>query len=128
MAKILRFRRLKHGSPRKLKVLSDHAQSQSSRRFAVLTAFASIVAFSMAAAAASGVISFENVTTLVPRETYDPQCNVKGNISINSGEKIYHVPGQEYYDVTNISPEHGERWFCSEAEASAAGWRRAKGS
>jgi hypothetical protein len=53
-------------------------------------------------------------------------CNIKGNISINSGERIYHVPGQEYYDETRISKWKGERWFCSEQEAQAAGWRRAK--
>lgn len=56
----------------------------------------------------------------------DPSCNIKGNISINSGERIYHVPGQEYYFETNISPEYGERWFCLEQEARAAGWRRAR--
>jgi len=53
-------------------------------------------------------------------------CNIKGNISINTGERIYHVPGQEHYWETKISPQYGERWFCSEAEARAAGWRRAK--
>lgn len=53
-------------------------------------------------------------------------CNIKGNISLNSRERIYHVPGQEYYAATKISPEYGERWFCSEEEARAAGWRKAK--
>ena len=53
-------------------------------------------------------------------------CNIKGNISISSGERNYHVPGQQYYAETRISPEHGERWFCSEAEARAAGWRRSR--
>ena len=52
-------------------------------------------------------------------------CNIKGNISINSRERIYHVPGQEYYASTKISPQYGERWFCSEEEARAAGWRKA---
>lgn len=52
-------------------------------------------------------------------------CNIKGNISINTGERIYHVPGQRYYDPTRISPSYGERWFCSEAEARKAGWRKA---
>ncbi|MBB3646688.1 hypothetical protein FHX14_002885 [Rhizobium sp. BK619] len=52
-------------------------------------------------------------------------CNIKGNISIGSGERIYHLAGQEYYNETRISPQYGERWFCSEAEARAAGWRRA---
>ncbi|TCL62943.1 succinoglycan biosynthesis protein exoi [Rhizobium sp. BK251] len=53
-------------------------------------------------------------------------CNIKGNISINTGEHIYHVPGQEDYSTTKISPQYGERWFCSESEARAAGWRRAR--
>lgn len=51
-------------------------------------------------------------------------CNIKGNVSIASGERIYHVPGQRYYAATVIRPEYGERWFCSEAEARSAGWRR----
>lgn len=50
---------------------------------------------------------------------------IKGNIS-SSGEKIYHVPGGEYYDKTVIDEAKGERWFCTEAEAVAAGWRRSK--
>jgi hypothetical protein len=52
-------------------------------------------------------------------------CNIKGNIN-TQGERIYHVPGQRYYDETRISFSHGERWFCSEAEARAAGWRRSR--
>ncbi|MGR9221290.1 sunset domain-containing protein [Rhizobium leguminosarum] len=52
-------------------------------------------------------------------------CNIKGNVTIGSRERIYHMPGQEYYDETRISPRSGERWLCSEAEARAAGWRRA---
>ncbi|WP_417743323.1 thermonuclease family protein [Salipiger sp.] len=52
-------------------------------------------------------------------------CAIKGNIS-RKGERIYHVPGQEHYGATRISTGNGERWFCSEAEARAAGWRRAK--
>ena len=50
-------------------------------------------------------------------------CDIKGNIAA-SGERIYHVPGGGYYDATRIDPSRGERWFCSEAEARAAGWRR----
>jgi Staphylococcal nuclease homologue len=52
-------------------------------------------------------------------------CNIKGNIS-GRGERIYHVPGQRYYDRTRISESKGEHWFCSEAEAQAAGWRKPK--
>ncbi len=51
-------------------------------------------------------------------------CNIKGNIS-RSGQ-IYHLPGQKFYAETRISPARGERWFCTEAEAKAAGWRRAR--
>lgn len=64
--------------------------------------------------------------TLLPRSLHDPACTIKGNVSINSGERIYHVPGQEFYADTKISPRYGERWFCSEAEARSAGWRKAR--
>ncbi|WP_246485612.1 sunset domain-containing protein [Aminobacter carboxidus] len=53
-------------------------------------------------------------------------CDINGNVSIDTGERIFHVPGQEYYDETIIRPEFGERWFCSESEARSAGWRKSK--
>jgi hypothetical protein len=53
-------------------------------------------------------------------------CVVKGNVSVNTGERIYHVPGQRYYHATRIELFKGERWFCSEADARAAGWRQSK--
>ena len=52
----------------------------------------------------------------------DRECAIKGNIS-RSGARIYHVPGSPSYDATQIDEARGERWFCSEAEARAAGWR-----
>ncbi len=52
------------------------------------------------------------------------QCRIKGNINAK-GERIYHMPGQRAYGATRIKPTKGERWFCSEAEAIAAGWRKA---
>jgi len=51
---------------------------------------------------------------------------IKGNISQSTGEKIYHVPGGEFYDKTVIDEAAGERWLCTEQEAVAAGWRRSK--
>ncbi len=51
-------------------------------------------------------------------------CPIKGNIGAND-ERIYHVPGGYYYAGTRIDEASGERWFCSQAEARAAGWRRA---
>ncbi len=53
------------------------------------------------------------------------RCRIKGNIS-RKGARIYHVPGGRYYESTRISPSRGERWFCTEAEARAAGWRRSR--
>jgi hypothetical protein len=52
-------------------------------------------------------------------------CTIKGNVSYNRGQRIYHVVGQRDYDRTIITPSRGERWFCSEEEARAAGWRKA---
>ncbi len=52
-------------------------------------------------------------------------CVIKGNTS-SSGEKIYHVPGGRSYADTVITAAKGERWFCSEADAEAAGWRKAR--
>ncbi|NJK72650.1 MAG: thermonuclease family protein [Synechococcaceae cyanobacterium SM2_3_60] len=51
-------------------------------------------------------------------------CAIKGNIN-REGERIYHTPDSPWYDRTVITPSQGERWFCTEAEAQAAGWRRA---
>jgi hypothetical protein len=46
-------------------------------------------------------------------------CRIKGNQS-RRGEWIYHVPGMPYYEQTRP-----EAMFCTEAEARAAGYRRA---
>lgn len=52
-------------------------------------------------------------------------CTIKGNIS-SRGVRIYHVSGQHHYRRTKIDTTKGERWFCSAAEARAAGWRAAR--
>ena len=61
---------------------------------------------------------------LVANDNAPGHCQIKGNINAK-GERIYHVPGQQVYGVTRINPDAGERWFCSESEAKAAGWRKA---
>jgi len=65
---------------------------------------------------------------IIPPTTETPasgsSCTIKGNIS-SSGEKIYHVSGCGSYTKTVIDESRGERWFCSEAEAQSAGWRKA---
>ena len=50
-------------------------------------------------------------------------CPIKGNVNRDS-EQIYHTPwGSQWYERTKITPDHGERWFCSERQALDAGWR-----
>ena len=53
-------------------------------------------------------------------------CLIKGNISAK-GAKIYHLPGGRFYEATRINIKAGEKYFCSEEEAIAAGWRASKG-
>jgi endonuclease YncB( thermonuclease family) len=55
----------------------------------------------------------------------DPACLIKGNVA-RTGERIYHLPGQRHYADTRMDKGLGERWFCSEDEARAAGWRKAQ--
>jgi hypothetical protein len=50
-------------------------------------------------------------------------CAIKGNIS-RAGH-VYHLPWSPWYGKVKVDPQRGERWFCSEAEAQAAGWRPA---
>ena len=54
----------------------------------------------------------------------DGACTIKGNISGNG--RIYHLPGSPAYGPTRIDERRGERWFCTEDEARAAGWRPAR--
>jgi hypothetical protein len=53
-----------------------------------------------------------------------PECIIKGNVN-RQGEHIYHMPGQAAYAVINMEDPR-KRWFCSEDDARAAGWRPAK--
>lgn len=50
-------------------------------------------------------------------------CVIKGNVS-HSG-LVYHMPWSRWYDKVTMDTSKGKRWFCSEAEAQAAGWRPA---
>jgi endonuclease YncB( thermonuclease family) len=48
-------------------------------------------------------------------------CPIKGQVV--SGRKYYVLPGSDDYARIRIRAGRGERWFCSEQEASAAGWK-----
>ncbi len=55
----------------------------------------------------------------VPAPVPPRGCVIKGNRNRN-GQWIYHLPGMAYYENTQA-----EEMFCSEAQAQAAGYRRA---
>lgn len=64
-------------------------------------------------------------TTVTAEGRENEDCKIKGNIN-RKGDKIYHTPwGSKAYNRTKINTSKGERWFCDEAEAKAAGWRAA---
>lgn len=100
-----------------------YQQPKKARRLSVP---AMLTGFMLAGAAGvgytSGGVSLDSLKVMAPGSG----CSIKGNISLNTGERIYHVPGQKYYSQTRISLEHGERWFCSEDEARRAGWRKSR--
>jgi endonuclease YncB( thermonuclease family) len=49
-------------------------------------------------------------------------CPIKG--PIRSGARVYVLPWAPSYDSIRLRTSRGERWFCSESEAEAAGWTR----
>ena len=54
-----------------------------------------------------------------------PECAIKGNVSAR-GERIYHLRSSRTYAATRIDETRGEGWFCTAAEARAAGFRAAR--
>ncbi|MGN6747622.1 MAG: thermonuclease family protein [Xanthobacteraceae bacterium] len=67
-------------------------------------------------------------SVLLPRSATEgapsAECTIKGNVNA-TGERIYHMPGQEFYAKVRMDVGKGKRWFCTPEEAEAAGWRRA---
>lgn len=52
-------------------------------------------------------------------------CPIKGQVTRN--DKVYVVPWSSSYSRVKVRADRGERWFCTEAEAQAAGWKPASG-
>jgi phosphatidylserine/phosphatidylglycerophosphate/cardiolipin synthase-like enzyme len=52
-------------------------------------------------------------------------CAIKGNVN-REGERIFHMPGTRNYERVRMNIGTGKRWFCSEDQAVAAGWRPAE--
>ncbi len=68
--------------------------------------------------------SYRHPAAAVAVATDLADCPIKGNIGTNG--RIYHRPGQRDYAATRISAAKGEAFFCSEADAIAAGFRPAR--
>lgn len=49
-------------------------------------------------------------------------CVIAG--TIDQGKKLYYGPLDTDYGKKTVDPTRGERWFCSDDDARAAGWRR----
>ena len=58
-------------------------------------------------------------TAPVSRNACPNSHPVKGNLTTYNGERIYHVPGGQFYNATNP-----EACFATERDAQAAGYRR----
>lgn len=52
------------------------------------------------------------------------ECLIKGNIEASTYKKFYHRPDCRNYPQIVLDEDRGERYFCSEAEATAAGFTK----
>lgn len=52
-------------------------------------------------------------------------CQVKGNLD-RLDKRWYHLPAFRHYEQTVVNLEHGDQWFCTEAEAEKAGFQKAR--
>ena len=53
-------------------------------------------------------------------------CEIKGNFHRGTKDRVYHLPDCYNYKTVVINPNDGDRWFCSEKEARAAGFAKSK--
>ena len=58
--------------------------------------------------------------------TQNSKCSIKGNIDKQTDTHIYYLPGCAQYNFTVVEEDIGEQWFCTEKEAKAAGYTKAK--
>lgn len=52
-------------------------------------------------------------------------CQIKGNLD-RLDKRWYHLPSDRHHKQAVVNLENGDRWFCSEEEAQAAGFKRAR--
>jgi endonuclease YncB( thermonuclease family) len=60
----------------------------------------------------------------LPTAVANASCTIKGNVGASG--LIYHTPSSRWYEAIRMDTGQGKRWFCSEPEAVAAGWRAAR--
>lgn len=67
---------------------------------------------------------FERLATDMASGSASPRdCTIKGNKGHRAPYDLrYHMPDTAYYGRTRINPRQGEKWFCSEDDAKAAGF------
>lgn len=58
--------------------------------------------------------------------TPNSECVIKGNVT-TEGVRLYHLPSCLHYNEVIVDRSYGDRWFCTENEAIAAGFRKAAG-
>lgn len=51
---------------------------------------------------------------------------IKGNVDSDTGERTYIMPGSIFYSTTVVDTDDGDAWICTEDDAIAAGWTKAK--
>lgn len=93
----------------------DHPNTEAIPVFVTTTTLSDRAA---AFASELNIVVYSNVKML-------PYPKIKCNIGKN-GEKIYHLPFDQQYDKTVITPKTGERYCTTVAEAESYGFRRAK--
>lgn len=60
------------------------------------------------------------------QNTKTSNCLIKGNYRKDKKTKIYHLPNCYNYQKITINEQKGDRWFCTEEEATKAGFIKSK--
>ncbi|MCJ8510373.1 hypothetical protein MUU53_21045 [Rhizobium lemnae] len=96
-------------------------------RFILTTVMAGLTGVGIIVGAALwfGWFSPSGQDLLSMRKMIDPRCSIRGIISPVTKERIYFGSGQLFNHFLRGNDNEQEQWFCSEAEARAAGYSRA---
>ncbi|MEB2266977.1 calcium-binding protein [Priestia megaterium] len=96
----------------------EQAAKEEAERKAQQQAASQQVTTSSSTSSSGNYKPFEND----PSDDQQSNMSCSGQIKGNKNSKIYHVPGGAYYDRT----QDNIVWFCSEADAQAAGYRESQ--